>query len=314
MSTTATPQLLNRLRMRQVALLLAIDRMGTLRAAAHELGMTQPAATKMLHELESALGHALFERVGRGLRLTASGACVLAYFQGLQGNLDALTRELAQIEQGGAGKLFIGSIMAASPAVLSQALIRLKETFPRLAIEITVDTSDRLTAALRRGDLDLVIGRVADELDADFDFLPLADEALSIVAAPDHPLARKSSVSFAELLRYGWILQPHGSPMRDVLDNEFKAHRRQPPQGLIETSSILTTTNLLTQSQMVAVIPTEVAQRYEAHGLLACLRYRIHHRLNVYGAITCTSRPQGPVLRQLSEQLRVHRGAAGRGA
>ena len=304
MSTTATPQLLNRLRMRQVALLLAIDQLGTLRAAATELGMTQPAATKMLRELESALGHALYERVGRGLRLTASGACVLAYFQGLQGSLDALTRELGQIEQGGTGKLYIGSIMAASPAVLSQALIRLKAEFPRLAIEITVDTSDRLIAALHRGDLDLVIGRVTAEVGEGFDFQPIAQEALSVVAAPGHPLAGKVGLGFAELMRFGWILQPHGSPMREVLDNEFKAHRCQPPPGLIETSSILTTTNLLTQSQMVAVIPTEVAQRYEAHGLLACLRYRIRHKLNVYGAITCTGRPQGPVLKRLSALLR----------
>lgn len=303
MSTTATPQLLNRLRMRQVALLLAIHQRGTLRAAAQDLGLSQPAATKMLRELETALGHALYDRVGRGLKPTASGACVLAYFQGLQGSLDALTRELGQIEQGGAGKLFVGSIMAASPAVLSQALIRLKQEFPRLAIEITVDTSDRLIDALRRGDLDLVIGRLTDGQSEEFGFQPIAEEALSVVAAPDHPLAGKASVAFAELLHYGWILQPHGSPMREVLEHEFKAHRARAPQGLIETSSILTTTNLLTQSHMVAVIPTEVAQRYEAHGLLACLRYRIQHKLNVYGAITSTGRPQGPVVRRLSVLL-----------
>ena len=77
MSTTPTAQLLNRLRMRQVALLLAIGQHRTLRAAAAQLGLTQPAATKMLQELESAMGHALFDRVGRGLQLTAAGHCVL---------------------------------------------------------------------------------------------------------------------------------------------------------------------------------------------------------------------------------------------
>ena len=89
MSTTPTPQLLNRLRMRQVALLLAIGERGTLRAAAAQLGLTQPAATKMLQELEAAMGHALFDRVGRGLQLTDAGRCVLAYFEGLQGHFDA---------------------------------------------------------------------------------------------------------------------------------------------------------------------------------------------------------------------------------
>lgn len=304
MSTTPTAQLLNRLRMRQVALLLAIGEHRTLRAAAAQLGLTQPAATKMLQELESAMGHALFDRVGRGLQLTAAGHCVLAYFEGLQGHFDALTRELGELEQGSAGKLCIGSIMAASPAVLTQALIRLKALYPLLTIEITVDTSDRLSDALRRGDLDLVIGRVPDTNAGAFSFSPIAEEALSIVASPQHPLAGQARVAWAELLAYPWILQPHGSPMREVMEHEFKNQRSPLPRGLIETASILTTTNLIGNSHMLAVMPTEVAERYEAHGLLACLRYTVRQRLSVYGTIAARDRPAGPAATQLMQFLR----------
>ena len=303
MSTTPTAQLLNRLRMRQVALLLAIGQHRTLRAAAAQLGLTQPAATKMLQELESAMGHALFDRVGRGLQLTAAGHCVLAYFEGLQGHFDALTRELGELEQGSAGKLCIGSIMAASPAVLTQALIRLKALYPLLTIEITVDTSDRLSDALRRGDLDLVIGRVPDTNAGAFSFSPIAEEALSIVASPQHPLAGQARVAWAELLAYPWILQPHGSPMREVMEHEFKNQRSPLPRGLIETASILTTTNLIGNSHMLAVMPTEVAERYEAHGLLACLRYTVRQRLSVYGTIAARDRPAGPAATQLMQFL-----------
>ena len=303
MSTTPTAQLLNRLRMRQVALLLAIGQHRTLRAAAAQLGLTQPAATKMLQELESAMGHALFDRVGRGLQLTAAGHCVLAYFEGLQGHFDALTRELGELEQGSAGKLCIGSIMAASPAVLTQALIRLKALYPLLTIEITVDTSDRLSDALRRGDLDLVIGRVPDTNAGAFSFSPIAEEALSIVASPQHPLAGQARVAWAELLVYPWILQPHGSPMREVMEHEFKNQRSPLPRGLIETASILTTTNLIGNSDMLAVMPTEVAERYEAHGLLACLRYTVRQRLSVYGTIAARDRPAGPAATQLMQFL-----------
>jgi len=304
MSTTPTAQLLNRLRMRQVALLLAIGQHRTLRAAAAQLGLTQPAATKMLQELESAMGHALFDRVGRGLQLTAAGHRVLAYFEGLQGHFDALTRELGELEQGSAGKLCIGSIMAASPAVLTQALIRLKALYPLLTIEITVDTSDRLSDALRRGDLDLVIGRVPDTNAGAFSFSPIAEEALSIVASPQHPLAGQARVAWAELLAYPWILQPHGSPMREVMEHEFKNQRSPLPRGLIETASILTTTNLIGNSHMLAVMPTEVAERYEAHGLLACLRYTVRQRLSVYGTIAARDRPAGPAATQLMQFLR----------
>jgi len=291
------------MRMRQVALMLAIGRNGTLRAAASELGMTQPAATKMLHELEHALGHALFERAGRGLKLTESGRCVLGHFQGLQGSLDALTRELEGIEQGGSGKLFIGSIMAASPELLSESLLRLRELHPNLAIEITVDTSDRLTEALRRGDLDLVIGRVPEGALDDMDFRPVADEALSVVAGPAHPLAHRPRVAFSELLNHSWILQPRGSPMRDVLEQEFRRHKARLPRGLIETSSILTTMNLLVRSDMIAVIPAEVAARYEAHGLLACLSYSVRQQLGVFGCLTARGRPPSAPARQLLSLL-----------
>lgn len=289
--TPHVPQLLNRLRMRQVALLLAIDERGTLRAAASALGMTQPAATKMLHELEDTLGQTLFDRVGRGLQLNDAGRCVLAHFHGMQGTITALGRELKALRQGSAGKLFVGSIMAASPAFLTQALIRLKAQYPLLAVEITVATSDRLLELLQQGALDLVIGRVTSATPEDYLFSPIAQEPLSVVVARDHPLTRQHRVQFAALLKHPWILQPQGSPMRDVVEHEFKTHLAPLPKGLVETASILTTTNLIAQTDMVAVIPQSIASRYEQHGLLAIVPYTLSHRLEAFGTILRKDRP-----------------------
>jgi len=291
-ATDFTPQLLNRLRMRQVALLLAIDSHGTLRSAAADMGLTQPAATKMLHELEDALGHPLFDRVGRGLQITPAGHCVLSYFRGLRGSMVALGRELAQLQQGGAGKLFVGSIMAASPDLLTEALIRLKQAFPLITVEISVATSDRLMELLREGSLDIVIGRMLGLPIQDYEFRPIEDEALAVIVAPGHPLVRpRKALPFKALLDYPWILQPSGSPMREVMEQEFKTNHAPLPKGLIETSSILTTTNLIAKTQMVAVIPHSVAARYERHGLLCILPYAIRHKLTTYGSIVQRDRP-----------------------
>jgi DNA-binding transcriptional LysR family regulator len=304
--TTDTPapsQLLNRLRMRQVALLLAIEELGTLHAASATLGMTQPAATKMLHELEDALGQTLFDRVGRGLQLNDAGQCVLAHFHGMQGTISALSRELKALRQGSAGKLFIGSIMAASPAFLTQALIRLKAQYPLLAVEITVATSDRLLELLQEGALDLVIGRVTSTTPDDYLFSPIAQEPLSVIVAQGHPLTRQRRVKFAALLDYPWILQPQGSPMRDVVEQEFKTHLARLPKGLIETASILTTTNLIAQTDMVAVIPQSIASRYEQHGLLAIVPYTLSHQLEAFGSILRKDRPPNRAAAALMELL-----------
>jgi DNA-binding transcriptional LysR family regulator len=289
--TSSIPQLLNRLRMRQVALILAVGEHGTLRKASAELGMTQPAATKMIQELESALGQRLFERVGRGQKLTPAGDSVLRYFRGMRGSVESMTRELAELELGGSGRVSVGSIMAPSPNLLTHAIIALKKAYPLMSVDVTMDTSDRLFDLLREGVLDVAIGRIRDEHRADYAFTPLENEALALVVGVQHPLAKKKVVKFADLLGYGWILQPHGSPMREVLDQEFRMLQTPSPKGLIETASILTTTNLIAETDMVGVMPLSIAGTYAKHGLLAVLPCHIQHKMEAFGSITRKDRP-----------------------
>ncbi len=285
------PQLLNRLRMRQVALILAVGEHGTLRKASAELGMTQPAATKMIQELESALGQRLFERVGRGQKLTPAGASVLRYFRGMRGSVESMTRELAELQLGSSGRVSVGSIMAPSPNLLTRAIIALKKAYPLLSVDVMLDTSDRLFELLREGTLDIALGRIRDEHRADYTFTPLENEALAVVVGVHHPLGQKRVVKFASLLDYPWILQPKGSPMREVLEQEFRMLQAPTPKGLIETASILTTTHLIAETDMVGVMPQSIADNYAAHGLLKILPCFIQHKMEAFGSITRKDRP-----------------------
>ena len=79
--------------------------------------------------------------------------------------------------------------------------------------------------------------------------------------------------------------------MRDVIEQEFRSHDAATPPGLIESASILTTTNLAMKSTMLGVIPESVASRYAAHGLLAILPYQIRHALTAFGSIVPRDRP-----------------------
>lgn len=278
--------------MRQVALMLAIDERQTLRAAAALLGLTQPACTKMLHELEEALGQPLFDRVGRRLLLNAAGERVLAYFRNLRGSIEALNRELDELRQGSAGRLAVGSIMAASPGRLTRALLELKRQLPLLEVEVAVDTSDRLLTQLSEGVLEVVIGRMTAGAGADYRFRAIDDEALAIVVANDHPLLLGARpVGFEDLQSFGWVLQPPGSPMRSLIEQEFRLHGLVLPRGLIETGSILTTMNLVRGSDMLGVIPRSVADINAAHGMLHILPYRMRRKLEAYGSLVRQDRP-----------------------
>ena len=284
-------QLLNRLRMRQVSLLLAICECGTLRQAATEMGMTQPAATKMLHELERALGIELFDRVGRGLVLNAVGQTVVDHFKGMVGTVQSLARELDSIRQGVYGTLSVGSIMAASPATLTQAVIAIRDRLPLLSIHIATGTSDVLIQSLDAGQLDVVIGRPVAQSAADYVFHPLAHEDLCLIAASDHPVLDQIPISLPSLLPYPWILQAQGSPMRELVDREFRSAGLRTPAHLIETSSILTTVDLVSRTRMIAVIPSSVAQNMAPGGSIAVLNYRLNHQLDPFGVLLRRDRP-----------------------
>jgi DNA-binding transcriptional LysR family regulator len=301
-------QLLNRLRMRQVALMLAIDEFRTLRTAARHLGMTQPAASKMLHELEEALGEPLFERVGRGLTLNVAGEAVLVTFRGLRNSMASLMRELQQLSLGSSGKLLIGSIDVATPTYLRAAMLALKAAYPALSVELHVGTSDRLIELLRDGQLDIVIGRMpepASPANQDCIFAPIGEEAVSVVAARGHPLAQapQKRLEFQALLDYPWILQLRGSPLREIIEQEFRIHHAALPPGLLETSLFLTITDLVAHSLMLAVIPESMASHFARHDLLCILPYAFTHSLTSWGSLVHRDRHINAVMQRFLDLI-----------
>jgi DNA-binding transcriptional LysR family regulator len=282
--------LMNRLRMKQVALMLEIETTGTLSLAARQIGMTQPAATKMLAELESALGKKLFDRIGRDLQMNAVGKHVLQSFRGLHGTLEQLQRDLQELELGSAGQLVLGSIMAASPAYLTRALVKLKTMHPAMSVKIEVGTNDRLMQLLDAGELDLVIGRVPGALSA-YRFRPLAEEDIAIVCSSNHILTLEKSPTFSRLCDFPWILQPTGNPLRDVVSQEFAKYHAPMPKGLMETSSTLITTYLVSRTQMISVLPQSVSQEFQQHGMISVVDYSPSNKLASYGSVVRLDRP-----------------------
>jgi DNA-binding transcriptional LysR family regulator len=121
-----------RLRLRHLQLMVALSETGSLRRAADELAMTQPAATKALQELEDTVGVSLFVRHARGMEPTIFGEAVMRYARVVFEDLDELREELAAIEAGDIGKVRIGAVMAPAPELLTQAIVSLKAAHPRL--------------------------------------------------------------------------------------------------------------------------------------------------------------------------------------
>ena len=295
----------NRLRIKQLSLISALEEFRSLRKVAEAMHLSQPAATKMLHEIEETLGVQLFERLPRGMRPTVFGESVINYAQLMLADLDNLRKQLVAQEAGAVGEVSIGSIMAPAPGLLTRTIIELRTRYPQIKISVHIDTSDVLLQMLEQGKLDIVLGRVPDPGEhPDIEFEVVDNEALSVVAGVHHPLSQTRRLELADLAGQAWILQPPTSPMRKLLELAFQDANIPSPSNLLETASILATTTLLQDTDMISVVPTTVAKHYATSGMICILPVSIKLQLEPFGIVTRKERIAAPAVSVFKECLR----------
>lgn len=295
----------SRLRLRQLRLMLALQEFGSLRRAADNIGMTQPAATKMLHEAEDLLRVELFERLPRGMRPTPFGETVIYYAQMVFAELSGMREELVALESGNLGRVAVGAIPALASGLLTRTIATLKQSHPRLSMSIQVDTSDVLVQALLQDQLDIVLGRIpagarAEELLFD----SLGEEALCVIAGAQNPLAQATQLSWAQLQNETWVLQQHPSPMRSIINQVFHNARVDIPSSIVETTSIMTLLSLVRQTDMIGATPVSVVEDYPGRDLLAVLPIQFEARLPPFGLITRRHRIQSSAMQAFMSSVR----------
>jgi DNA-binding transcriptional LysR family regulator len=293
MRTLPPTTLLSRLRFTHLRLLDVLARTGNLHRAAEELHVTQPAATKILQQLEDVLGVALFERTSRATVPTEIGAAVVAYARRTLSDGERFAVGLANLKRGGYGALAVGAIMATASDLLPRTIAELKRRRPLMTIQVLAATSDKLMTALERRELELVIGRIMGAYQrVDFDFEPLSSEELWAFAASSHPLANRTYIEIGELERITWVLQPAPSPMRHLIDVAFAKVGMASPDNVVETTSIFATLQLVRHAGMIAVLPSTIVADEVRRGGFVRLALRLDNELEPYGIIT----PKGDLL------------------
>jgi molybdate transport repressor ModE-like protein len=269
-----------RLRTRQLLLVAHLGREGHLGRAASSMGISQPAATRLLQEMEDTLGHALFARGARGMQPTAGGEVLLRYARQVLNDFGAARRELAALAAGLHGTLRVGSVPSALPPLLAPMLAQFKARHARVAVAIEVATSDVMLVQLGRGEVDLMLGRLLEgHHDDEYETVPVLDEPQVVVARQGHPLGAAGVLSLRELARWPWVVQPPGSPQAGrfaAMMREAGVHRRL---DITETASTIATTALLEASDMLAVMPASLAGHYARLGVLRTLPIELPMRV-----------------------------------
>lgn len=261
-----------RLKVRHLELLAALGQGASVHRAARALGITQPAASKLLHETEIELGTRLFERTRRGVTPTAAGAAMIARARRVLGVIDAAHHELAAIEAGATGLVRVGVYAVAAPVLVPAAIAWLRAHDARVRVRVEEGGPDALLGGLRQGALDCVIGRVLDDDDTTaFDVEALYAEPIVIAVRPDHRFARARRIDWAAAVAGEWILPHPNAPLRRMFTAWLARNGLREPQVLVESVSIPANVTLIRESDAMVMLPGRVAAHYEALRLVKVL-------------------------------------------
>lgn len=214
------------LTLRQIRAIAAIRAEGRIAAAARRLGLTPPAVTQQLRQIEDEVGVALFERTARGMQPTAAGSAFADAADAVLSRLGQLEDELARIRDIRQGRLVVG--MASSSDRLARRLTdRFAARFPDVAVELFRGGRQKIMDALRDYEVDIVL-TARPPRDIPVRAEAFAEYRFALVAPPDHLLAGSPGIRPEALAAEPLLVREPGSSPRIALERFLGSDRARP--------------------------------------------------------------------------------------
>jgi DNA-binding transcriptional LysR family regulator len=249
------------MKLRQLHHFLAVVEMGSLRRAAQELGISEPALSKSLQHLEEALQVPLLDRGPRGMTPTVYGESLVAHARVVRNELEQAVSDLAEMRGLARGIVRIGTGPTSAMVELPRAVARFTTLYPEIRTIIREGLLTDLVPGILQGDLDFAVVAITGEpIDADLTQEALVESGLGIIARAGHPLAAGRALSPKVLENAAWMLPPRQDPVRVSFETLWARHDLQPIAPITETSSILFVLSYLRETDAVAFLPNSVVE------------------------------------------------------
>ncbi|MET0312612.1 MAG: LysR substrate-binding domain-containing protein [Burkholderiaceae bacterium] len=267
-----TDLLARNVQLRHLRCLVAVAQERHLARAATRLALSQPAVSKTLAELEALASQKLVERGRRGARLTAAGESLLPRALRVLEAVGEVGETFSPLSAQRLQRLRVGALPSVAPALLPRALARFRELQPEAQVLVETGANARLLDSLRAGELDFVLGRMADpQLMAGLAFELLYTEPLALVVRPGHPLAGQPRPSMQEVLAFPMVVYSEGTIPRHNTESFLAGFGLKLPARRTETLAVPVARLLARGSDAVWFTPVGAAQDDLRDGLLVRL-------------------------------------------
>ncbi len=216
--------------LKQLRVLAAVARTGSVVGASRELNVSPPAITMQLRSIEDLAGIPLLERARDGFRPTEAGSEVLAQIQRIEASLADCEEVLANLRGVEGGRVNVG-VTSTAKYFAPRALAEFAEQHPRVDVRLTVGNRDDIVARLESYELDLAItGRPPKTFEVEN--AAFGDHPFVIIGPPEHRLAKRLKLTLKDLSKETFVLREEGSGTRSLMQELFHGAGIEPRIGM----------------------------------------------------------------------------------
>ncbi len=284
----------------------AVARHSHVTRAASELHIAQPALSKQISQLEQELGVALFDRIGRNVRLTEAGESLLPHVHAILAQVESARAEMAERVGLRRGRASIGTPPTVGTQLLPPALAVFHQSYPGIELRLYEAGIQTLLELLETGIVDVAVVSLPVH-DPALTVVPLFSEDMMIAVGRNHYLANRTSVAIKELRDEAWLLSPENYELREAT---LSACRRAgfSPNIILDGGEMDTLLRLVASGMGVALFPRLAVQQIEDLVVLQVTDQSLQRSLGIVWRGDRTASPAARALRELLvNQLRdVH--------
>lgn len=258
--------------LRHLRALVALSDLKLVARVSEVLGVTQPAVSKQISELEKIIGVPVVTRDRNRLYLTSIGTRLADHARQALGQLDRAAFDIEAMTSGVSGSVSVGIVSSVAPTLLPGTIALFKRSTPQANVSVLEGHFVELLPQLEAGTLDLLIARIwqPQEL-AGVGQMSLFSEPVVVAAGRHHPLAQLSEVTWTDVANFPWILPQANSVARQAVDALFAANGLSPPTNSIASLSLALNLELLRVMPALGLLPQRLAQAQAARGELVTL-------------------------------------------
>ena len=249
-----------RLKLRELRILLAVVKAGSMAKGATELAISQPNVSKAISDLEHGLGVRLLDRNVHGVEPTTYGLALIKRGTAVFDELRQAVKDVAFLADPTSGELRLGCIDFAAGTV-GVAINRVSRRYPRITFEVVSAGAAELRHDLEVRNIELFVAIHEESLSKDnFDAEILYDDPLIVVVDARHPLTRRRSIELAELVNEPWAIPPANTPAGRCVRNAFQKNSLALPNTIVSTYSHVLRHNLVATARFITVVPKSMLQ------------------------------------------------------